>query len=211
MRLPLLAVPLVLALAPSPARAADDDLERLSPPEAKQAVAAARAGLAHFLSLIPAAQSAGYGFADCAEIDRVRLAAPYRMVTADEKGEALVAADEWRFPVAVDGRYRALLTVAVVDGQAKAVNLGAAELAAELSRVEQERAVAPAARRVLLRLFSLHADFVSFPAAEQQLEQATFAPLASARALPDIAPQGLTGAKLLLWLRERRKASAPNH
>ena len=209
MRHLLLAATLILSAAPLCARAADDGLERLSPPEAGLAVAAARAGLARFLRLVPAAQTASYGFANRAEIDRARLAAPYRVVTADEKGESLVATEEWRFPIAVDGRYRALLTVAMMDGQLKAVNLGATGLATELAQLEKDRAVAPAARRLLLRLFSLRADFVSFPASTQSLDQAPFTPLASARAQPGSAPDGQSAAKLLPWVHERRRALPP--
>jgi hypothetical protein len=175
-------------------------------PDHAEALAAARDGLRRFLDRIPEGTRASYGFSSPEEIDRAQLGAPYRVWTADPertRAAPLSSVREWRFPVTVDGEYRALLTVSSANGgPLRAVALGAAGLARELGRHERDRAVPAQAERVLLRLYELRADFVAFPAAPprsagrpagavtaQQLESATFEALASARAHPR-APSG---------------------
>ncbi|HEY3447017.1 MAG TPA: hypothetical protein VGK67_11665 [Myxococcales bacterium] len=202
------------AAAPSEPRSAGASL---ASDEAADAVAAANSGLRLFLDRIPEGQRAGYGFASREEIDRAQLGAPYRVWTADParvesgaQGESLRATREWRFPVTVDGQYRALLTVGSIHGGAlQAVDLGAAGLAQELGQHEKERRIPAQAERVLLRLYQLRADLVAFPAPASKLEDAAFEALASARALPK-APQGAVGLPHLLpWLRERFAAVRP--
>lgn len=187
---------------PRTARAAleDDDLERLAPPEAQEAVAAAREGLRRFLDLIPPGEHAAFGFPAPADLGRARLAAPYRTFTLDPAG--LSATSEWRFPVVVDGSPCALLTVAGAPGRMKAVDLGAAGLARELGALERARAVAPASPRSLLRVFALRADFAAYETGAE----ASFEPLASARRLGTDA--ALPRPRLLPWLRARL-ADAP--
>lgn len=170
--------------------------------------AAARAGLKRFLDAIPADRLEGYGFADRAELDRARLATPYRVWTADAGGNALAATGEWRVPVTVDGSYRALLTVSQASGEYRAVDFGAAALARELAGVERSRGVGADAQRVLLRLYALGADLTAFPAAGARVEDSRFEPLASARVQPG-APRSAVDAKgLLPWVRERLEATS---
>jgi hypothetical protein len=169
---------------------------------------AARAGLKRFLHAIPADRLEGYGFADRAELDRARLAAPYRVWTADAGGNALAATGEWRVPVTVDGSYRALLTVSQAGGEYRAVDFGAAGLARELAGLERSRGVGADAQRVLLRLYAVGADLTAFPAAGARVEDSKFEPLASARVQPG-APRSAVDAKSLLpWVRERLKATS---
>ncbi len=181
----------------------DDGLERLVPPEAREAAAAAREGLRRFLDLIPPGDHAAFGFPSPADLERARLAAPYRTLTLDAAGTGLEATSEWRFPVTVDGIPCALLTVAGAPGRMRAVDLGAAQLARELGALERARAVAPDAARALLRVFALRADFAAYDHAGA--EQA-FEPLASARRLGTGA--ALPRPQLLPWLRARLE-SAP--
>ncbi|MGC4118360.1 MAG: hypothetical protein QM765_28160 [Myxococcales bacterium] len=185
----------------------------LSADDAAEALVAAQNGLRSFLLRIPETQRAAYGFASREEIDRATLGAPYRVWTADAvrveqdaaaEGDRVQATREWRFPVTVDGEYRALLTVGAVGaGPLKAVDFGAAGLAKELGRREKDRTVSPKARRVLLRLYELRADFVAFPSAAARVEEFDFEALASARGLPQ-APAGAVRLRHLLpWLKER--------
>ncbi|MBI5549588.1 MAG: hypothetical protein HY901_37355 [Deltaproteobacteria bacterium] len=185
--------------------------------EEADAVAAAEAGLQHFLDRVPVGErAAAYGFFDPARLARARLSRPYRVWTADPKrldegaADPLTPLEEWRFPVTVDGRFHALLTVARVDGKLRAVDFGAAGLAAELGELEQRRAVGLSTRRLLLRLFALRADFAAFPAASARADQVPFEPLASARALPQALHGAVELPRLALWLRERvRETPAP--
>lgn len=194
------------AASAAPAAAAPD-LETLAGAEARDAVAAARAGLPRFLAALPADGLPGYGFAGPAELQRAALGAPYRVWTNDAAGSALAATSEWRFPVIVDGVFRALLTVAKVDGAYLAVDFGAAQLSRELGGVERDRAVAPGARRVLLRLPAVQSDLVAFPPAGATVEDARFEPLASARAARG-GPRAAVDARTVLpWVRERLGAT----
>jgi len=199
---------LLVAVAPAASLAAET-LETLAGPEAKDAVVAARSGLKRFLDAIPKDNTAGYGFADRSQLDRATLAAPYRLWTMDAQGEAILATGEWRFPVTVDGSFHALLTVARVEGQYKAVDFGAASLATELGQLEKARSVSAGARRILLRLHALHADLVAFPAANARVEDSPFEPLASARALEGAPKSAVEPKRLLPWARERLKVLPP--
>jgi hypothetical protein len=176
-------------------------------PEAQDAVAAARSGLRKLLDALPAHTLDRYGFADRGEVERAALAPPYRVWTTDAQASAVAAAGEWRFPVTVDGGYRALLTVARVDGEWRAVDLGAAALSRELAALERDRGVAPGTRRVLLRLPALRADLAAFPGADARVEEAPFEPLASARALESGPRSAIAPKDLLPWARQRVEAA----
>lgn len=190
---------------PAPA-AADASLESLAGPEAREAVVAALAGLGHFLAAVAVDQDEGFGFSDPAELKRARLAAPYRVWSSDAKTNGIAVTSEWRFPVLVDGTPRALLTVAQLEGEYRAVDFGAAGLARELGRLERDRSVAPAARRVLLRLGALRADLAAFPAPGARVEDTPFEPLASARAVRGGPTSAVEPDRLLPWVRERLQA-----
>lgn len=196
---------LLLAGIATPAAAAPS-LESLAGPEAKEAVAAARAGLKRFLDAVPTDKAESFGFADRAEMDRARLAAPYRVWTSDGPASDIAATGEWRFPVTVDGTYRSLLTVSRVQGEYRAVDFGAALLARELGALERDRSVAAEAGRVLLRLHSVRADLAAFPAAGARVEDSRFEPLASARALGGGLESAVELKSLLPWVRERLEA-----
>lgn len=181
-------------------------LEVLAGPDAKEPVAAARAGLKRFLDAIPADRAESLGFADRNEMDRATLGVPYRVWASDAQASGIAATSEWRFPVIVDGTYRALLTVALIEGEYRAVDFGAAVLSRELGALERDRAVVPGARRVLLRVHALRADLAAFPTGPVRIEEARFEPLASARAI-DGAPRSAVEARdLLPWVRERLRS-----
>jgi hypothetical protein len=188
---------------------AEPSLESVAGPEAKEAVAAARAGLQRFLEAIPAESPESFGFADREEIDRARLGTPYRIWTSDAPASAIAATGEWRFPVTVDGTSRALLTVSQVDGHSRAVDFGAASLARELGTLERRRSVVASTRRVLLRLTSLRADLAAFPTAGARVEDSEFEPLASARAVTG-GPQTAVGPKNLLSLVREHLTTRPS-
>lgn len=172
-------------------------------PEAAPASAAAEAGLRRLLDAIPPGQEPAHGFSDRAELTRARLAPPYRVWMDDASATGVEATGEWRFPVVVDGTFRALLTVARLDGELRAVDLGAAALSRELGGLERERAVAPDARRVLLRLPAIRADLAAFPRPGVSVEDAPFEPLASARAANGGPRAAVAAQDLLPWARRR--------
>lgn len=175
-------------------------------PEAREAAVAAEAGLARFLGAIPEVSLGGFGFGDRHEVDRAVLGAPYRVWLSEAQAREVGATDEWRFPVMVDGAFRALLTVSRVDGAYLAVDFGAAGLARELGGLERARTLPADGRRVLLRLPALRADLAAFPATGARVEEAAFEPLASARAADHRLKTTIGPRGLLPWMRARLEA-----
>ncbi len=101
----------------------DEDVSRIAAKE-----------LPAWLSRIPAGEEELYGFQDRDEFKRTAVAKPFRMcAVSSQYGVSIL--NEWRVPVLVDGRYRALLTVAQMGGTLKAVDFGAAALAQQLARI----------------------------------------------------------------------------
>lgn len=155
----------------------------------REIVAAAEAGLARFLELVPQGSEGAYGFADRGQMSRARPGAPYQVVLFEHRRsagpdlDAVQPVEEWRVPVVCDGEARALLTVARVDGALKAVDFGAAVLAKEIGRAEREQGMAgKEARRALVRFPQLRADVVALGRPGARLDEATMVPLTSGRA-----------------------------
>ena len=131
----------------------------------REVVAIARTQGPAMLARIPAGLEAGYGFGSRAEFMRVVWGAPWRVRTwspAVIRTANLAELPEpqalsvWRVPAVVDGKARALVTVARVDGALRVVEVGAAGLAAELDALGL---TASGHTHSLLRIFQLKADF----------------------------------------------------
>ena len=174
----LLAFVFALAWGAHPASAQDD------------IALAAERGLRTFLRSIPEGQEPAFGFAGRAEFDRARPGLPYRVCTIlprqlaarDAPAEGTITPlGQFRFPVLCDGKMRALLTVALVNGQWEAVEIGAAGLAAALERVENN-VLLPEERpqKILLRLYQLQIDFAGYYPQGKNPEDGLFVPLPSA-------------------------------
>ena len=162
-----------------------------SPDSLEQSIAGAgRTGLHSFLDKIPQGKEEMYGFRSRTEFVRASVGVPYRVYTiADSQlndgnslSDALHPLEEWRLPVTVDGQFRAMLTVSRTDGRWRAVDFGAAGLAKELGAFERQNAsLLPMQRKGIVRLFSLHCDFVTLTRQSGIPEDFIFWPLTSAR------------------------------
>lgn len=147
----------------------------------------ARSSLADFLHKIPSGRESRYGFLQRDEFSRASLGTPLRVYTvspdslsgdADNPSNHPVAVDQWRVPVLIDGKPRSLLTVAVVDGALKAVELGAAALAREFGEFDDTY---PGMRRALFRLNQLQCDFIMLDRTGAGFAEGEYHPLRSAR------------------------------
>jgi hypothetical protein len=160
-------------------------------PDQSDAARAAAAGLKPFLNCIPTGQEPAFGFANRAEFNLAYLGLPYEVVSihprylaAGDGGieKVLTSMGQFRFPILCNGKACSLLTVALVDGEWKAVEIGAAGLAAMFDRVEQS--VPPPGkqprRNLLLRLYQLNIDFAGYYQEGQNPEDGHFVPLPSA-------------------------------
>jgi hypothetical protein len=149
--------------------------------------AIARSSLTAFLDKIPVGRESGYGFHNRDEFSRASPGIPLQVYTAkpDSAGEGTgdssnhpIAVDEWRVPVLVGGELRTLLTVARVDSNLEAVELGGAALAREFGEFEKKY---PGGRRALLRLYQLKCDFMMIDRTGAGLREGEYHPLRSAR------------------------------
>ena len=176
-------------------------LSVVAAPAQSTAAGAAAAGLSPYLRLIPEGREADFGFSSRQEFEMATLGSPYELMTihprnlaSDEAAgrDILASMDTFRYPVLVKGKIRALLTVARVQGEWKAVDFGAAGLAAAVDRFE-ENVPGPGegARKVLLRLYQLNIDFAGFLPSGQRPEDGLFVPLPSALAAIGAGPDAV--------------------
>ena len=147
----------------------------------------ARSSLAAFLAQIPLGHESRYGFLHRGEFARATLAVPLRVYTTypdslngdnDTLSNRPVALNEWRVPVLVDGEFRSLITIALVDGVLKAVELGGTALAREFGEFDKKY---PGARRSLFRLYLLKCDFIVLDRTGAGADEDEYHPLRSAR------------------------------
>ena len=134
---------------------------------------AAREGLPRFLNTIPAGSESDFGFSSSDRLERAGIGDPFPLSTimpadlkdyrdGDPVDSLLTETGTWYFPVILDGEYRAILTVARMAGQWKAVGFGRALLARKLQRLRSQwpsskgyqprLAVSPQARQYLFTI-----------------------------------------------------------
>lgn len=194
--------------------------------ETGEVLAIAQAEVTQFLARIPIGSEALYGFTDRSELDLIELGTPVAVLTVvpDSISDStrinkdyLVPIHEWRVPVTVSGRMRAFLSVSKVRGIWKAVDFGAAGLAAELDQFMTDHATEASGRRLeLLRLYQLHCDFAVLADVLPAGAPATIYPLRSATLMLERNGHAIervySREKLLPLLREgfRREATDEN-
>lgn len=151
-------------------------------------VAAARRGVGPMLARIPEGRETAFGFTSRADFTRTTLGRPYRVYTlrptalktAGRLSDSIEPLAQWRFPLLVDGRSAALLTVERMPDGWAAVDFGAAGLARELAAAENP-ADADSSPRGILRLYQLKADFLIRPRSYEEPAVRDVLPLTSAR------------------------------
>lgn len=139
--------------------------------------------LSTWLEKIPSGQEIYYGFTNRDEFADAVIGTPVRtFYFADEMegasahaSELMIPAYDWRVPVVVRNEYRALVTVAPVDGSWKIVDIGAARLARELGMHQSGHA------NILLRSFRAKCDFLVISSGDLTAKSVMLMPLQSAR------------------------------
>lgn len=176
---------------------------------------AAETGLPEMLNAIPEGFESYYGFKNREEFDNAYIAEAYQLCTispeklnmAYQGNHYIDALKVWRFPVICAGQTRSLLTVAQINGEWKAVEIGAAGLAAEFNDLEKNFSQANKSKaRVLLRLFQLESDYLVLVRPARAVEDGIFYPLRSAvRSLGIAQPpsEGLSFGEVLSLLQEK--------
>jgi hypothetical protein len=153
--------------------------------------AVAMRDLADFLNKIPPGRETMYGFKNREEFLQASLGTPVRLFTIpsdsmrngiDAKKSHVIPQNEWRVPIIIDGEFRSLLTVSMVNNVLKTVELGGELLAKELMDFWKRE---PKGRKALLRLYHLRCDFLVYDRNGAGIENGEYYPFHSARLIFD--------------------------
>jgi hypothetical protein len=153
--------------------------------------AVARTALESFLNKIPPGREIDYGFRNRGEFELAIVGTPVRVLTLhpdsmrdgiDPKRSYMTPLNEWRVPVIIEGEFRTLLTVSIVNNALKAVELGGELLAREMMEFWENE---PGGRKAMLRLYQLRCDFLVLDRDGSGMEYGEFYPFRSARLVFD--------------------------
>ncbi len=136
--------------------------------------------LSSFLEIIPVNMEKDHGFNNRSEFTKAVPTTIYRVVGINQAGN-LFETNLYNVVVAVNNEYRAVLTVAVTDGNCEIESIGAAELAKELQLVEKQNPLSAEKERIMLNVLTRSASFVSYKDVTMGIENATLIPLESAK------------------------------
>lgn len=136
--------------------------------------------LSSFLEIVPVNMEKEHGFNNRAEFAKAVPASIYRMVGVDPYGK-VVATNNYNVIVAVNGEYRAVITVSLENGKYELQSIGGAPLAKELQATESVNPIATGQERVMLNVYKYSATFVTNLNANTAIENADLIPLESAK------------------------------
>jgi hypothetical protein len=131
-----------------------------------------------FLEIIPVGTEKQHGFDNREEFKRAVAGAIYTVVGIDSDWNTF-STDIYNIPVIVDNKYKAVISVSYKDGVYNIETVGAAELAAELQKIEP--VMANDHEYIMLNVYSRASSFVAYPALNAATETANFIPLESAK------------------------------
>jgi len=152
-----------------------------APPEA---IAAAEAGLLPFLELITPEDMSHFGLSPGDNISEAVLGTPFQLYTItptklldagdDTPVSSLISpTGSWLFPIVLDGKSRAILTVEEMDGKWQAVTMGKAGLAEEMEKLNRQWPKANGYEPKLIAIYQAASYFFTIP----ELESENFTPL----------------------------------
>jgi hypothetical protein len=133
-----------------------------------------------FLEIIPSGLEKEHGFNDRLEFSKALPASIYKIVGVDVAGKTFET-NLYNVVIAVNGQYRAVLTVSVNNGQYEIQAIGAALMARELQALEITHPIAANQERVMVNVYKKSAGFVAYRDANTTIENADLMPLESAK------------------------------
>lgn len=142
--------------------------------------------LSSFLQIIPADLEKEHGFNSRSEFTKATPASIYKIIGVGKDGQAFET-NLYNVVVAVNGEYRAMLTVSVENGHYEIETIGAALLAEELQVFEKANPLPSGKERIMLNVYTRASSFVAYQDATTNIENAELLPLESAKT-------GLAGA-----------------
>ena len=121
-----------------------------------------------YLQKIPLGQEHLFGFNNREEFSQSKTGLPYEVFTLsanffenekiEESKNYIISTGNWRVPIIVNNKYKALLTVSKENNKWRIVKIGAKGLATELDKFKQNH---PSITDVkILRIFQLKGDFI---------------------------------------------------
>jgi hypothetical protein len=137
--------------------------------------------LSSFLEVIPANMEKDHGFNNRSEFAKALPASIYKIIGVDATGKTFET-NLYNVVVAVNGEYRAVLTVSAENGQYEIQAIGAALMAKELQALEISHPIATNEERVMVNVYSKSAGFVAYQGINTAVENVDLIPLESAKA-----------------------------
>ena len=142
-----------------------------APPEA---IAAAEAGLLPFLELITPEDMSHFGLSPGDNISEAVLGTPFQLYTItptklldagdDTPVSSLISpTGSWLFPIVLDGKSRAILTVEEMDGKWQAVTMGKSGLAGEMEKLNGQWPKAKGYEPKLIAIYQAASYFFTIP------------------------------------------------
>jgi hypothetical protein len=142
-----------------------------APPEA---IAAAEAGLMPFLELITPEDMINFGLSPGDNISDAVLGAPFQLYTITPAkllnaedgtpvGSLTSPTGSWLFPIVLDGKSRAILTVERMDGEWQAVTMGRSGLAGEMEKLNGQWPKAKGYEPKLIAIYQAASYFFTIP------------------------------------------------
>jgi len=134
----------------------------------KEISKAANSGYHEYLEKIPQGRESLYGFKNRDEFSLAKIGKPYQIFLLTKEfytipiinnDNYIVASDEWRVAVTVNNEYRAMVTVAKMNGIWEVVGIGAAGLASDLGVFEKQHPSQVQYGRIL-RVLQLDCEFL---------------------------------------------------
>ena len=120
-------------------------------PVTESVLKTAKSQISNFTRDLPESDLASYGFNNRTEFEKIGFGDPIPVYTL--KDSVVVFTSTWRVPLVIEGEYRSLLTVIEADGQYKAVDFGASELARAYAAGKTPETSG------MLRVYELHKDY----------------------------------------------------
>jgi hypothetical protein len=136
--------------------------------------------LVSFLEVIPVNMEKDHGFNNRAEFANALPASIYKIIGVDATGKAFET-NLYNVVVAVNGEYRAVLTVSAENGQYEIQAIGAALMAKELQSFEIAHPIAANQEHIMVNVYKKSAGFVASKEANTTIENVDLTPLESAK------------------------------
>jgi hypothetical protein len=133
-----------------------------------------------FLEVIPVNMEKDHGFNNRSEFAKALPASIYKIIGVDATGKTFET-NLYNVVVAVNGEYRAVLTVSAENGQYEIQSIGAALMAKELQALEMAHPIAANQERVMVNVYKKSAGFVAYQDANTTIENVDLIPLESAK------------------------------